>query len=209
MNISPSCLSKIGGYVMPKVPLLKCDIAFVFGTRHGVDEFCIETYDLWRRGMFEKILISGGCTGNHHESEADVISVKLEQLGVPTSHLILEKSAQNTGQNVVFGMAKLADVMDVSSIKSVLAIGKICSIRRYLMTLEKHWPGLILSCWGVNYFGVSADNWHENEEFKKRVIDEFTKIPQYLQRNFLSEIKYLEPYPDLFDSTALALSSSK
>ncbi|MNV80497.1 hypothetical protein D3C71_1741060 [compost metagenome] len=79
--------------------------------------------------------------------------------------------------------------MDVSAIRSVLAIGKICSTRRYLMTLERHWPGLQLSCWGVNYFGVPAEKWHESDEFRTRVMGEYAKIPRYLASDFLTELK--------------------
>lgn len=207
--MSPSPLLQISQYVMPEVPLIKCDIAFLFGTRHGVEEFCTETYDLWRRGMFRKVLISGGYTAGACESEAEVISARLRQLGIPMSDLILENAATNTGQNVIFGLTKLAEAMDISSIKSVLVIGKICSMRRYFMTLERHWPGLRLSSCGVNYCGVPADSWYENDEFMARVMNEFIKIPRYLRQDFLSEITGLDPYPELRDCEALVSAASK
>lgn len=194
---------------MPEVPQIKCDIAFLFGTRHGVEEFCTETYDLWRRGMFRKVLISGGYTAEARESEAEVLSEKLRQLGIPMSDLMLENAATNTGQNVIFGLAKLAEAMDISSIKSVLVIGKICSMRRYFMTLERHWPGLRLSCCGVNYFGVPADRWYEHDEFLARVMGEFIKIPRYLRQDFLAEIRGLAPYPELRECEALVSAARK
>lgn len=40
----------------------------------------------------------------------------------------------------------------------------------------------------VNYFGVPADCWHEHDEFRARVLDEFDKIPGYLSKGFLEEI---------------------
>src|SRR5690606_17108266 len=99
--------------------------------------------------------------------------------------------------------AKLCKSVSPSSIGSVLAIGKICSTRRYAMTLEKHWPGLRLSCWGVNYFGVSTDSWFTHDEFRRRVIDEFIKIPHYLERGFLCDLPGFPPYPALADCQAL------
>jgi len=95
--MNPSPLLQIARYVMPEVPLIQCDIAFLFGTRHGVEAFCTETYDLWRRGMFQKALISGGYTAGYRESEAEVIAARLRQLGIPMSDLILENAATNTG----------------------------------------------------------------------------------------------------------------
>jgi len=56
------------------------------------------------------------------------------------------------------------------------------------MTLQRHWPGLSLSVCPINYFGIPAERWHENEEFHARVIGEFKKIPLYLEKGFLEEI---------------------
>jgi uncharacterized SAM-binding protein YcdF (DUF218 family) len=102
--------------------------------------------------------------------------------------MILETSATNTGENVIFSQRKLAETMALEDIKSVLVIGKICSLRRYLMTLERHWPGLALSAAAVNYFGVGREDWHTHAEFRARVLAEFEKIPDYLKRDFLREL---------------------
>ena len=207
--MNTSSLQQIGRHVMPALPLARCDIGFLFGTRHGVEQFCNEAYALWRRGMFAKLLISGGATAGQTETEADIIGSRLRQLGIPASAMILEHAATNTGENVSFGLEKLRESVGLPSIGSVLAIGKICSTRRYAMTLEKHWPGLRLSCWGVNYFGVSADNWFSHDEFRRRVIDEFIKIPHYLERGFLCDLPGLPPYPALADCKALLSAAER
>lgn len=107
---------------------------------------------------------------------------------MPESCLILETAATNTGENVRLGRARVAEVTNLAAIRSVLVIGKICSTRRYLMTLHKHWPGLSMSVYPVNYFGIPAERWHEHEEFRTRVLGEFSKIPRYLAEGFLEEI---------------------
>jgi uncharacterized SAM-binding protein YcdF (DUF218 family) len=100
----------------------------------------------------------------------------------------LEKSATNTEENVIFGRRKLSETMALGQIKSVLVIGKICSLRRYLMTLERHWPGLKVSASPVNFFGVEKEYWHTHADFRTRVLDEFQKIPAYLQLGYLREL---------------------
>ena len=128
-------------------------------------------------------------------AEAEVIAEQLVALGVPQNVLILETEAMNTGENVRFGREKVAEVMDLSVIRSVVVIGKICSTRRYLMTLQKHWPGLSLSICQINYFGIPAARWYEHEEFHARVLGEFNKIPRYLAEGFLEEIGECPAYP--------------
>lgn len=182
-------LSAIADYVMPAIPEKKADLGFVFGTREGVEEFCLAVHSLWQRGMFGKLLISGGATGGQSQTEADVIGERLLQLGVPEHAMLFERAATNTGENVIFSRRTVTETMPLAAIQSVLVIGKICSLRRYLMTLERHWPGLALYASPINYFGVEKALWHTHDEFRRRVLEEFDKIPLYLRRGFLRELK--------------------
>jgi uncharacterized SAM-binding protein YcdF (DUF218 family) len=190
-------LLAISNYVMPVLPLQPAKLGFLFGTRHGVEEFCIETCALWQRGMFERLLVSGGATAGQATPEAVVIAARLIALGIPASVLILECEAMNTGDNVILGRRKVAEQMDLDQIDSVLVIGKVCAMRRYLMTLARHWPGTTVSACAINYFGLPFERWHEHDEFRARVLAEFHKIPQYLQQDFLRELDGHAPYPVL------------
>jgi len=190
-------LLAISNYIMPALPLHPAKLGFLFGTRHGVEEFCIETYALWQRGMFERLLVSGGATAGQAQPEALIIAERLVELGIPPSILILECEALNTGDNVILGRRKVAEVIDLAEIDSVLVIGKVCAMRRYLMTLARHWPGITVSACAINYFGLPAERWHEHAEFRRRVLAEFHKIPQYLEQDFLRELEGHGPYPVL------------
>ena len=191
----PNDLRRVAEYMMPPFPAQPSDLGFLFGTRHGIPEFCRAAHTLWQQGMFGRLLVSGGRTGSVARAEAEIIGEELVGLGFPEGDLILETAAMNTGENVLFGRRKVAQALDVGAIRSVLVIGKVCSTRRYLMTLQRHWPGLRMSVFPVNYFGVPAERWHEHAEFRRRVLDEFGKIPLYLQQGFLEEITGCAAYP--------------
>jgi uncharacterized SAM-binding protein YcdF (DUF218 family) len=107
---------------------------------------------------------------------------------MPPESLLLEKAATNTGENVILSRRLAEETLGQNSVKSLFVIGKVCSMRRYLMTLERHWPQARRFGCAVNYFGVERDRWHEHDEFRARVLAEFTKIPDYLRRGFLREI---------------------
>jgi uncharacterized SAM-binding protein YcdF (DUF218 family) len=181
-------LQRIAAYVMPAVPPSRSDLGFLFGTRHGVPAFCDAAYGLWRDGMFGRLLVSGGMTAGGADTEADVIAAELVRRGMPEDILILETAATNTEENVVFGRVRVAHCMDMDAVRSILAIGKVCAARRYLMTLRRHWPGVRTSLCAVNYFGVPAERWHEHEAFRARVLAEFEKIPRYLRAGCVQEI---------------------
>jgi uncharacterized SAM-binding protein YcdF (DUF218 family) len=194
-SLSRNELQLIAEYTMPSFPVRPSDLGFLFGTRQGVPEFCAAAYSLWQDGMFSRLLVSGGRTADMRFAEADIIGDRLVKLGVPASALILETAAMNTGENVRFGRARVAEVMDIGAIRSVIVIGKVFATRRYLMTLQRNWPGLRMSVCPVNYFGVAAESWHEHEEFRIRVLGEFNKIPRYLTQGFLEEISGCAAYP--------------
>jgi uncharacterized SAM-binding protein YcdF (DUF218 family) len=196
-DLTAADLQSISRYVMPDLPLRPAALGFLFGTRHGVEEFCRETYALWQRGMFERLLISGGATAGQEKPEALDIAERLVELGIPASILILECAATNTGENVILGRRKLAETIGLAQVDSVLVIGKVCAMRRYLMTLARHWPGIAVSACAINYFGLPADRWHEHAEFRARVLAEFHKIPRYLGQDFLRELEGHAPYPVL------------
>jgi uncharacterized SAM-binding protein YcdF (DUF218 family) len=181
-------LAAIADYVMPEVAEGRADLGLLFGTRHGVEEFCAAAHALWQRGMFARLLVSGGATGGQARPEAEVIAERLMQLGMPQDALILETAATNTGENVIFSRRLAEETIGLASIRSLLVIGKVCSMRRYLMTLARHWPQPQRFACAVNYFGVARECWHEHEEFRVRVLAEFEKIPEYLRRDYLREI---------------------
>jgi len=190
-------LLRISDYIMPPLPAQPSTLGFLFGTRHGVDEFCLQTHALWQAGMFRHLLVSGGATGGNPQAEALVIAERLVQLGIPASILILETAATNTGENVLLGRGRVAETIGLQHIDSLLVIGKVCAMRRYLMTLARHWPEPRVSAHAVNYFGLPAARWHEHDEFRARVLGEFGKIPGYLQQGFLREIDGLGSYPSV------------
>lgn len=182
-------LAAIADYVMPPVPEQPADLALLFGTRHGVPAFCAATLSLWERGMFKLLVISGGKTRGQADSEAAVIAAGLLALGIPRDVMLLEEQAMNTGENVIYAREQVAGSIGLAAVASVLVIGKVCSLRRYLMTLERHWPGLLHGACPVNYFGVEVTDWHQDDEFRRRVLQEYEKIPHYLQAGFLREIR--------------------
>jgi uncharacterized SAM-binding protein YcdF (DUF218 family) len=197
LDLSAADLLSISRYVMPELPLRPASLGFLFGTRHGVEEFCRATHALWQRGMFGRLLVSGGATAGQEKPEALVIAERLVELGMPAAILILECAATNTGENVILGRCKVAETIDLAQVDSVLVIGKVCAMRRYLMTLARHWPGVAVSACAINYFGLPLERWHEHAEFRARVLAEFHKIPRYLEQDFLRELDGHASYPVL------------
>jgi uncharacterized SAM-binding protein YcdF (DUF218 family) len=58
--------------------------------------------DLWRRGLAEQIICSGGVGINRARSEADACAELLRGLGVPDSAILLEEQSRSTEENALY-----------------------------------------------------------------------------------------------------------
>jgi uncharacterized SAM-binding protein YcdF (DUF218 family) len=188
---SKNVMDRIGCYVMIKTPVEVADLAFVFGTRDGVEEFTYEIDRYWKRGFFPWIVIAGGSTQGNPNPESEILCNKLVDRGIDESRIICERNSKNTGENVQLSLPLIKQRIAFDRVRSIIAVGKISSSRRYLMTLERYWPGPKKMILPINYFGVPENRWFEDAEFQSRVMEEWDKIPRYLAMGFLKEIDSL------------------
>jgi len=178
-------------YVAPHTKMFRSTYALVFGTRHGVDVFADDIVRLYHQGYFKKLIISGGVTHQNSEPEAVVMLRAVVERGISEQIILIENEATNTAENVIFVRKQFRAL----SIHDLLLIGKICSKRRYAMTVRKHWPEIErICCYGVNYFSSHENQWWRDREFRQRVISECRKIPAYIERGFISEIEIVDGY---------------
>ena len=188
---SKKLIELIGRYIMIKTPIEVADLAFVFGTRDGVEEFADEIDRYWKRGCFPWIVIAGGSTQGNPNPESDVLCDRLVDRGVNKSCIICERNSTNTGENVQLSLPLIKQHIGFERVRSIIAVGKITSSRRYLMTLERYWPGPKKMILPINYFAVPENRWFEDTEFRSRVMNEWDKIPRCLAMGFLKEIDSL------------------
>lgn len=183
----PGDLVRIGRYMLVRTVIEPADLCFVFGTRDGVDAYVDTVATHFRDGYFPRIVIAGGDTGSGI-AEADDIRKRLVARGVDAAVIICERASTNTGENVAMAMPLIDREIGLKSIRSLIAVGKISSSRRFLMTLKRLWPEPKRMLLPVNYFRVDADRWWEDEAFRMRVMREWNKISGYIEQGFLAEL---------------------
>jgi uncharacterized SAM-binding protein YcdF (DUF218 family) len=171
-----------------RTPLAPADLLFVFGTRHGVAEFVERAAELWRAGFFRWAIISGGPTPGGLQDEAAVLSRLMIEAGVPRDVILTEHAATNTGENVIFSLPILQSQLGLENIRSVIALGKVCTSARYLMTLERHWPAVRKMLAPVNYFSHPVEEWPRHPEMREKVLAEWCKIEPYKAAGYIVEL---------------------
>jgi len=183
----PADHARIAHYMLVRTAVEPADLCFVFGTRHGVEVFTDTVATHFRAGYFPRIVIAGGDTGGDI-TESDDIKARLVARGVDAAAILCERASTNTGENVTMAMPLIDREIGLGTIRSLIAVGKISSSRRYLMTLKRHWPRPRRMLLPVNYFAAPAERWWEDEAFRTRMLREWAKIPGYIERGFLTEL---------------------
>ena len=186
-DLDPALIETINKEHLIRTPLKPADLLFVFGTRHGVAEFIEEAARLWRAGFYKKAIVSGGITPGSTEPEASVMKQLMIEAGIPGDIILTEIKASNTGENVSLSLPILEREIGLANLRSVIAMGKMCTSRRYLMTLERHWPDVEKMLAPINWFDVPRAEWHHHPVAKQRILSEIAKIEPYLAKGFIVE----------------------
>ena len=172
---------------MISTPLRPADLLFVFGQRRGVPQLIEAAVALWRDGLWRHAIVSGGATQGDPRTECSVIKAGMVAGGVPAGRVLEEHAATNTGENVILSMPVIDAALGRANVRSVICLGKICTARRYPMTLQRHWPEVEKMVATVNPYAVPVERWHTDPLFRRRVVAEDAKIAVYRERGYIAD----------------------
>jgi len=180
-------IARITAEHLISTPLKPADLLFVFGQRRGAQLIVEAAIDLWQRGLFRHAIVSGGATQGDPRTECSVIKGGMVLGGVPAGLILEEHRATNTGENVQFGLPVIDAALGRHTIRTVICLGKICTARRYPMTLHRHWPEVEKMLVTVNPYAVPVERWASDPVFCQRVLTEVGKIAPYKAQGFIAD----------------------
>ncbi len=180
-------IARINAEHLMATPLKAADLLFVFGQRRGARQIVEASVDLWRRGLFRHAIVSGGPTQGDPRTECALIKQGMVTGGVPAGLILEEHRATNTGENVLFSLPVIDAALGRRTIQSVICLGKICTARRYPMTLQRHWPEVEKMLLTVNPYDAPVERWHTDPVFRERVLAEWRKIGPYKAQGFIAD----------------------
>ena len=183
----PDDIKHITDYMLVETALRPADLCFVFGGQNA-DHLADHAAKLYHQGLFKHIIVSGGVATDDGRLECDRMRDRLVEKGVPEDCILVENQATNTGENVTYGMQLLEKEIGLDNIGSIIGIGQIHASRRFLMTLEKHWPDVVKMFSTPNYYPVDKKDWHKDEKFRDDVMREFNKVAPYKKKGFIAEV---------------------
>jgi uncharacterized SAM-binding protein YcdF (DUF218 family) len=185
--LSDDEIARINAEHLMSMPLKPADLLFVFGQRRGAQQIVEKAVELWQRGLFRHAIVSGGATQGDLRTECSVIKGGMVAGGVPADLILEEHCATNTGENVLFSLPLIDATFGRQNITSVICLGKICTARRYPMTLQRHWPEVEKMLVTVNPYAAPVERWHTDPVFRERVLAEVAKIAPYKAEGFIAD----------------------
>jgi uncharacterized SAM-binding protein YcdF (DUF218 family) len=180
-------IDRINAEHLISTPLEPADLLFVFGQRRGDRQIIEKAVELWQRGLFRNAIVSGGPTQGKPRTECSIIKGGMVEGGVPAELILEEHRAANTGENVLFSLPIIDAALGRRNIRRVICLGKICTARRYPMTLERHWPEVAKMLVTVNPYDAPVERWHTDPLFRERVRAEDAKIAPYKAQGFIAD----------------------
>ncbi len=141
-----------------QIPIKPSDIIIILGSNY----IRVADYGafLFNQGLAPLVVVSGGVAHSNdllatgwNKPEAEVFLERLLELKVPRSSILVEREAQNTGQNIANTMAIL-DSLHIT-ISSGILVQKPFMQRRAIATAEKLWPEVK---WHVTSPDISYEN---------------------------------------------------
>ena len=144
-------------------------------------------------GRSEKIMLCGGKIRNFSSesmAEADNMYKRALELGVPEANIILEKSSQNTIENILCSLLELQRSMWLNKVKSVLLVTTTYHMRRSLHIAKYLFPSHIrvYPC-PADDTTTKRDNWMNTPEGIDRVNEEAMNIVRCVNNGVIPDFE--------------------
>ncbi|MDQ3577760.1 MAG: YdcF family protein [Actinomycetota bacterium] len=165
-------------------PLTGSDIILVLGSHDlGVAEHAVK---VWFGGWAPLVVFSGGrgkVTQAWPHTEAHVFAEIAQRHGVPRAAMVLEETAENTGDNITRSRALLDEAGIV--VRRGILVTKPYMARRAVATAGKQWPE---AEWLVSTQDVAFTDYRAPDSTERRSIElmvgDLQRIRVYADRGF-------------------------
>ena len=187
MNDKDSLAKVVWDYMLMHHTLKPMDAIFILGSEDL--RVADRAAELFHQGFGKYVICSGlgGVAAVFDEPEAVVFGRRVEECGVPREKIILEPRATNTGENVQYTKALVAEMcLDV---QSFILVQKPYMERRSYATFRKQWPEAecVVTSPELSYEEFMGDD----EVFKTRhiqsMVGDLQRIKEYPAKGFQIE----------------------
>lgn len=169
------------------------DCIIVLGSMKAAEYRVPAAAEAFFAGRSEKIMLCGGKIRSYsggRMAEADDMYQKAVASGVPEASILVEKSSQNTIENILCSLLELQRSMQLNKVKSVLLVTTTYHMRRSLHIAKYLFPSHIsvYPC-PADDTTTKRDNWMNTPEGIGRARAEALKIVKYVHNGVIPDFE--------------------
>ena len=171
----------------------KADCIIVLGSRRAMIDRVPKAVELYKAGRAHKIMLCGGITSTtpgRTVSEADHMSLKAIEMGVPEEDIIVENTSVNTIENILCSMLELQRAFMLNRITQVIVVTAPFHMRRSLAIARYFYPNHItVSPCPVNDCDFSKDRWQLSKYTADIVTAEAINLIKYVRNGVIPDFE--------------------
>ncbi len=147
----------------------------------------------YHAGRANKIMLCGGALRdfpNGKSKEAEHMYQRVVELGVPKENIILEKTSQNTVENILCALIELQRVFWLNRVQKVLLVTTTYHMRRSLMIARYLFPVHIdiVPC-SADDENTKRENWMNSSEGMERARGEALNIVRCVKNGVIPDFE--------------------
>ncbi len=155
--------------------------------------------ELYHDGVSGLIVVSGHKPEGLAVTEAQLLSQKCLELGVPSSAILLEEQATNTGQNITLSAAMIKDRL--VEVRDIVLVHMPFTTLRFLATAEAQWPApqpkFYTACQSISFENYCKENGLEATAWE--MLGDFKRMDEYVTQGYQTRQNIPESAKDAFE----------
>lgn len=171
----------------------KADCILVPGSRKAMINRVPKAVELYKAGRAPKIMLCGGITSTtpgRTVSEADHMSLKAIEMGVPEDDLIIENTSVNTIENILCSMLELQRAFMLNKVTKVIVVTAPFHMRRSLAIAQYFYPKHIkvMPC-PVDDGNFGKNRWQLSKSTEEIVVAEAKNLMKYVRNGVIPDFE--------------------
>lgn len=166
-----------------------CDVGILFGGFSMLPNRANKALELYKQGMINRILISGGIgylnTGRKIP-EALKIEAYLYEKGIPQKEILVEPNSRNTYENILFSLKLLKESYKFNQLKLAL-ITSDYHLKRCMGIMKKEEDQIELYGVGAKNGITDKENWSQSLSGIRNVCQEAMLLYYYASRGLMDK----------------------
>lgn len=172
--------------------IIPCDVGIVFGGISMIPYRLKEAERLYKEGLIEKILVTGGIGRLNIDRvtpEAIKMAEFLMEQHIPKNDILLEPKAKNSYENIKYSLEIIKENENLINSKLMLITSEF-HMKRCILMMEKELQNMAFYSRAVKDGKTDLENWKKTLLGKRVIYQEALLLSYYAKHNRMTDFSF-------------------